>query len=46
MERKEAEEQRENEERLQEINDGIRSNSICLIGMPEEVERERMTKCI
>ena len=46
MERKEAEEKREKQlrihkERLWELNDSLRRNNIHLIGIPEEVERER-----
>ena len=46
MVRKEAEEKRENqlkayEEKLREINDSLRRNNLCLIGIPEEAERDR-----
>ena len=44
--RKEAEEKREkqlrdHEERLREINDNLRSKNLCVIGVPEDAERER-----
>ena len=46
MERKEAEEKREkqlkdHEEKLREINDSLRRKNLCIIGVPEEAERER-----
>ena len=47
--RKKAEEKREKQfknhgERLREINDSLRRMTICLIGIPEEAERERNIK--
>ena len=46
MERKETDEKKEkqlraHEERLWELSDGLRKNNICLIGIPEDVKRER-----
>ena len=49
MARKETEEERktkDHEERLQEINDSVRRNNICLIGIPEGMEREWTRKYI
>ena len=52
MERKEAEGKREKQlrthekERLWEVSDSLRRNNICLIGIPEYMERERVTKYI
>ena len=44
--RKEAEEKRDNEERLREINDSLRRKNLRLIGVPEGVERNRCTECV
>ena len=46
MARKEAEEKREkqlkdHEERLRERNDSLRRKNLCLIGVPEDGERDR-----
>ena len=46
MARKEAEEKREKqlrdyEKRLREINDSLRRKNLCLIGVPEDTERDR-----
>ena len=46
MARKVAEEKREkqlrdHEERLREVNDGLKKKNLCLIGVPEGAERER-----
>ena len=46
MARKEAEEKREkklkdHEERLREINDSLQRKNPCLIGVPEDAERDR-----
>ena len=51
MVRKEAEEKRgkqlrDHEERLREINKNLRKMNLCIIGIPEEAERERGPKCI
>ena len=46
MARKKAEEKREKQfknhgERLREINDSLRRKNLCLIGVPEDAERDR-----
>ena len=51
MARKEAEEKREkqlkdHEERLRDINDSLRRKNLCIIEVPESVERARRPESI
>ena len=41
MREKREKQLRTHNERLREINDSLRRKNICLIGIPEEAERER-----